>query len=99
MKKVSINELEEGMILAKPILRGSMVILAEGAELTSSWINRIDDMGIEHLFIEGTVEQAVPLEEALALLDARFRMVDNALYMSLLKKIVKEHIEGLYHNE
>jgi len=98
LKKVSINELEEGMILAKPILRGSMVILAEGTELTSSWISRIDDMGIENLFVEGVVEQAIPLEEALASLDARFMMVNDAPYMSLLKKILKEHIEGLYHD-
>jgi hypothetical protein len=98
LKKVSINDLEEGMVLAKPLLRGSMVILAEGVELTSSWISRIGDMGIEHLFVEGTVEQAVPLEEALALLDVRFRMVDSDPCMGLLKEIVREHIKELYHN-
>ena len=99
MKKVSINELENGMILAKPILRGSMVILAEGAELTSSWIDRIEDMGIEDIFIEGIAEQAIPVEEALALLDARFMMVNDDPCMNLLKKIVREHIESLYHDE
>ena len=98
MKKVSIHELEEGMVLAKPILRGSVVILAEGTGLTSLWISRIEDMGIEHIFVEGMAEQAVSKEEALSLLDARFRMVDNDPQMRLLKKIVKEHIESLYHN-
>ena len=96
MKKVSTNELAEGMILAKPIMRGSMVILGEGVELTDSWISRIDDMGMEYVFIEGETEQSVPLEEALALLDARFRLVDDDPHMSFLKKIVKEHIESLY---
>jgi hypothetical protein len=55
-------------------------------------------MGMEHLFIEGEIEQAVPREEAFALLDARFRLVDSNPHMGLLKKIVKEHIESLYHH-
>jgi hypothetical protein len=96
MKKVSINELEAGMILAKPVLRGTMLILAEGTELTDPWISRIDDMGIDCLFVEGATEQAISQEEALALLDARFKLVDGDPHMDFLKKIVREHIEGLY---
>jgi len=99
MKRVSINELKEGMILAKPVLRGSMVILAEGVELTESWISRVEDMGIDYLFVEGMAEQAISKEEALASLDARFRMVGDDPCMSLLKAIVKDHIESLYNNE
>jgi hypothetical protein len=98
MKKVPIDKLEAGMILAKPVLRGSMVILAEGVELTDTWISRIEDMDIEYLFVEGAAEQAIPLEEALASLDARFRRVEGEPYMSLIRKIVREHIERLYQH-
>jgi len=96
MKKVSINELEAGMVLAKPVMRGAMLILAEGTELTNAWVSRIEDMGVEHLFVEGAAEHAVPKEEALALLDARFKLVEDDPCMYFLKKIVKEHIEDLY---
>ena len=84
------------MILAKPLLRGSMVILGEGTNITEAWISRIEDMDITHLFIEGAAEQAVPKEEALAQLDRRFEKVLDQPYMTPLKKLVKEHIEGLY---
>lgn len=84
------------MILAKPLLRGTMVILGEGAQLTEAWISRIEDMEIESLFIEGHPEQAIPKEEALARLDSRFQHVEDQPHMKFLKKLVKEHIEGLY---
>ena len=96
MRKVTIDKLEPGMILAKPLLRGTMVILGEGTQLTGTWISRIGDMEIDHLFIERHPEQAIPKEEALAQLDVRFKHVQDLPYMSSLKKIVKEHIEGLY---
>ncbi|MDR2861299.1 MAG: hypothetical protein LBV07_01955 [Syntrophobacterales bacterium] len=99
MKKMLINDLEADMVLAKPILRGSMVILAEGTVLTDTWISRIEDMGIEYIFVEGTMEQAIPLDEALTLLDGRFRLVENEPSMGFLKKIVREHIESLYQHE
>jgi hypothetical protein len=96
MRRISIDKLEAGMILAKPLLRGSMVILGEGTNITEAWISRIEDMDITHLFIEGAAEQAVPKEEALAQLDRRFEKVLDQPYMTPLKKLVKEHIEGLY---
>jgi hypothetical protein len=96
MRRISIDKLEAGMILAKPLLRGTMVILGEGTNLTESWISRIEDMDIDHLFVEGAAEQAIPKEEALAQLDRRFEKVLDQPYMAPLKKIVKEHIEGLY---
>jgi hypothetical protein len=96
MRRISIDQLEEGMVLAKPLLRGSMVILGEGTSLTASWISRIKDMEIELLFVEGASEQSLPKEEALAQLEARFKLVEDQPIMQSLKIITKEHIEGLY---
>jgi len=96
MRRITIDKLEPGMILAKPLMRGTMVILGEGTQLTDAWVSRIEDMEIDHLFIEGSPEQAIPKEEALAQLDARFKHVEDQPHMKFLKKIVREHIEGLY---
>jgi hypothetical protein len=96
MRRLSIDKLEVGMVLAKPLLRGTMVILGEGTTLTDAWISRIADMNTEHLFIEGAAEQAIPKEEALAQLDRRFNKVLDQPYMTTIKKLVQEHIEGLY---
>ncbi len=85
------------MKLAKPVLaKSGMVMLGEGAELSETWIERIQDMDIAAVFIEGPPVQTISKEEALANLEARFAKVEGKPYMNLLKKIVREHIEGLY---
>ena len=96
MPRVTVDKLEPGMKLAKPITRGNMVILGEGTVLTEVWISRIADMEVDHVFIDGPSEQAVPKEDVLAQLDARFKYVEDKPYMKQIKKNVKDHIEGLY---
>lgn len=96
MRKLSIDKLEVGMVLAKPLLRGTMVVLGEGTILTEAWISRIEDMDTSHLFVEGAPEQTIPKEEALTQLDRRFRNVLDQPYMTTIKELVQEHIEGLY---
>ena len=53
-------------------------------------------MEIASVFIDGPPIQAIPKEQALSDLEARFALVDGKPYMNAIKKIVKEHIEGLY---
>ena len=84
------------MKLANPLLKGNMVILGEGTELSEAWISRIADMGCERVFIDGPAVQLILKEEALAELDAKFRNVLDKPYMREIKQIVQEHIEGLY---
>lgn len=84
------------MVLAKPLSKGNMVILGEGTVLNEAWIARISDMGIEQIMIEGAAEQAIPIDEALANLDARFRNVLDKPHMNDIKRIVEEHIKALY---
>lgn len=97
MPKVPVAKLEPGMKLAKPVTaKNGMVMLGEGTELSATWIDRIADMDIASVFIEGPPIQAIPLEEALSNLDERFSKVAGKPYMNLIKKITKEHIEGLY---
>ena len=97
MPKVSVNQLQPGMVLAKPVVaKNGMVMLGEGTALTQAWIERIEDMGIPSVFIDGPPVQTVSREDALAALDARFATAEDKPYMKNLKKIVREHIEGLY---
>ncbi len=85
------------MKLAKPIVgKNGMVMLGEGTELTEKWIERIQDMEINGIFVDGPPVQTIPREEALANLEARFVLVEGKPFMNSIKKIVQEHIEGLY---
>ncbi|MEI6609703.1 MAG: hypothetical protein WCO53_08150 [Deltaproteobacteria bacterium] len=97
MPKIPVLKLEPGMILAKPVTaKNGMVMLGEGTELTDKWIERIQDMDIANIFVEGPPIQTISKEEALDNLNARFSHLEGKPYMKAIKKIVKEHIEGLY---
>lgn len=97
MPKIPVAKLEPGMILAKPIMTpNGMVMLGEGTELTEKWVERIQDMEIASVFIDGPPIQTISKEEALANLEARFALAAGKPYMNSIKKLVKEHIEGLY---
>jgi hypothetical protein len=97
MQKIPVSKLEIGMKLAKPVTaKSGMVMLGEGTELTVTWIERIQDMDITNIFVEGPPVQTIPREEAMDDLDARFSHLEGKPYMNVIKQIVKEHIEGLY---
>jgi hypothetical protein len=96
LPKISPDRLEAGMKLTKPVLRGDMVLLSEGTVLTDSWVRRIQDMDIDGVHVDGPSQQSVPKEEMLSQLEQRFKNVEGKPCMGLLKKIMKEHIEGLY---
>ncbi len=96
LRKIHPDKLEPGMILAKPILIGSAVFLGEGVVLTERLVSRIQNMNLDYAFVEGRSEQDMPLEEALALLDHRFRNCDGSDLMMNIKEIVRKHIIELY---
>ncbi len=97
MPKMPVSKLEPGMKLAKPVTaKNGMVMLGEGTELTDKWIERIQDMDITNIFVEGPPVQTVSRGEALDSLNERFARVDGKPYMNVIKKIIKAHIEGLY---
>ena len=97
MPKILVSKLESGMKLAKPVTaKNGMVMLGEGTELTAAWIERIKDMDISNIFVEGSPIQTITKEEAIDNLNTRFSHVEGKPYMNVIKRIVKEHIEGLY---
>jgi hypothetical protein len=97
MSKISLDKLEAGMKLAKPVENSSgMVLLGENTELTIDLIDKIKNAGVDSVFIQGLSKPSVPMETMLFELDERFKMVEGEPYMAILKKIFKEHIENLY---
>ena len=84
------------MILNKPILSGDMIYLQEGTELSSTLIQRIQDLGVAAVNIDGPAQQDISMGEALLQLERRFKPVEDQPHMAFLKQIVKEHIESLY---
>lgn len=97
MPKLTPVDLKVGMKLSKPIIGpNGMVMMAEGAELTERWIERIREMNIEGVYVTGTTEQRTPKDEALQQLEDRFKHVTDKPYMGIIKRAVREHIEGLY---
>jgi hypothetical protein len=97
MPKISVENLVSGMILSKPVTgNNGMVLLAEGTELGEKWIERLDAMGIDGVWVEGKTEQSVSIDEALASLDDRFETVLADPYMEMIKKLVRMQIEKLY---
>jgi hypothetical protein len=97
MPRVSKEGLTPGMKLAKPICgQNGMVLLAERTELTEKWIERIQNMDVSGVFVEGTSEPKIPREEAMAALEERFAATLQAPYMAAIQKAVRLHIESLY---
>jgi hypothetical protein len=85
------------MKLAKPVTnKNGLVMLAEDTELTATLIDKISDLDIAGVFIQGMTQPDIPMEEMLAGLDKRFQNVENEPYMDVIKQALKEHIEGLY---
>jgi len=97
MPRIALNKLQPGMRLAKPVTNNNgLVMLAEDTELTRALIDKISDMDIAGVYIQGMTQPDTPKEEMIAGLEQRFKNVENEPYMDLIKQALKEHIEGLY---
>jgi len=95
--KIAPGSLEPGMKTAKPVVNTSgMVLLGENTELTPELIDRIRNMEVDGVWIQGLSKPSVPMEEVVAELDRRFRLVGGQPHMDIIRKAVQRHIEGLY---
>lgn len=97
MAAVTVANLKPGMKLAKAIVNDSgMVLLPPGTVLTDSHIRRIENMDLTSVSIEGGTDERKPKEEVLAEIDARFSKSEDQPLMQMMKRVLKEHIEGIY---
>ena len=74
MKRVVIEELTTGMILAKPVTNNAgLVVLPVGAELDEATLSRLQRLGLTSVYVEGEAGDASgkTLDELEAELDHR----------------------------
>lgn len=91
MKRVVIEELTAGMVLAKPVTNSTgLVVLPLGAELDESTLARLQRLGLTSVYVEGDAGDASgkTLAELEAELDHRFRrVIDDPLQYQLREAI------------
>ncbi len=91
MKRVVIEELTPGMILAKPVTNSTgLVVLPIGAELDEATLARLQRLGLPSVYVEGEAGDASgkTLAELEAELDHRFRrVIDDPLQYQLREAI------------
>ena len=72
MKRVVIEELTTGMILAKPVTNNAgLVVLPVGAELDEATLSRLQRLGLTSVYVEG--ESGDASGKTLYVLDSRGR--------------------------
>ncbi|MDX9714230.1 MAG: hypothetical protein RBT37_02260 [Dissulfurispiraceae bacterium] len=97
MPKIPVDKLMPGVVLAKPVLNeAGMVLLAQGTEIKAAHIDRLLNMNVQAVYIEGESAPDRPKDEVLAELEARFSKTINEPHMLMLKKIFESRIEELY---
>ncbi|MFQ5579226.1 MAG: hypothetical protein ACE5FZ_01325 [Nitrospiria bacterium] len=91
-----------GMTLAKPVMRpdseSEMPVCGAGTVLTESLIDRMNQMGIASLIVQGhpvVIEGEETPEAKIKALDYRFRRVCTDPIMLRLKGIYKERLKRL----
>ncbi len=95
--KISANHLTPGMKLERPVVnKNGLMMIGADTELTGTLIEKIREMDIHAVYVLGTSKALPLLAEVLAQFERRFRNVETAAHMDVVKKLLREHIEGLY---
>lgn len=97
-QKIPFNLAVQGMKLAKPITNEQgMTLCGEGTELTEALINRLSNMEVTHIVVEGhPVDTGKPeknLDQLVEELHARFSQVEMDPIMSKIKAIILERLK------
>ena len=89
MQKVPLSLAKSGMILEKPVTReNGMTLVGAGTELTESLLQRLENMGIESIVVEGsplTPDGENPYAAKIERLDHLFRQYTQDKWMQKVK--------------
>ncbi len=97
MARISIEQVQPGMKLSKPIMNDAgLLLFSENTILTESHINRLRDMGLTSIYVEGDHTPKVPLEEALRIIEERFSLNKDNPLMTMLKRTIIDYTKELY---
>ncbi|THB64474.1 MAG: hypothetical protein D6E12_14775 [Desulfovibrio sp.] len=100
MQKIPLNLAKEGMVLAKPVLRDNgLVLVAQGTELSSSLLERLERMDVDKVVVEGNpvdldgaaggTEYTTRIER----LDHLFRKFQADPWMNQLKEDLRNYFQ------
>jgi hypothetical protein len=95
MKRVVIEELLPGMILAKPVMNANgLPIVAAGAMLDGSMIKRLQRLELASVYVEGDLEDSggKTLTELEAELNSRFRRVAHDPIQHMILRTLRNHL-------
>ncbi|MBA2485804.1 MAG: hypothetical protein H0V35_06855 [Nitrospira sp.] len=99
MRRVVMEELTPGMILAKAVTNlAGLVVLASGAELDEATLRRLRRMDLAFVCVEGEAGEAggKTLAELEAELDHRFRLVCHDPIQRQLQEALRLHIRSTH---
>ncbi len=97
MLKVSVESVEPGAVLAKPIVSdGGITLIAAGVEVSGPIKEKLASMGIRQIFVAGRRMPNIPKEEFVAKVNTSFAKTEDDPHMALMKKALLGHIEELY---
>ena len=101
MKVITLKDAKPGMRLAKPVTDpGGALLLQEGVELSSEWLDRLKARRVDSICIEdaGTPISAEDRDKALAAIDAdvdrMFAGVTGNDVMKLLAEYAKQFLKS-----
>lgn len=99
MQKIPISLADAEMVLARDIFKNDsptgMPICGKGTVLSTALISRLQQMGVQSLYVEGhpvTLEGDMSLDDQLTDLDRRFSKTEGNRHNMLLKELYRTHI-------
>ncbi len=97
MPKVLTGDLVAGMKLARPVINDAgLVLIGEETELTDELIQKIRHLDIGGVYVHVSSKTLPPRDKALADVESRFGRVESEPHMTVLKRAILDHLEGLY---
>ncbi|ALA60943.1 hypothetical protein [Nitrospira moscoviensis] len=97
MKRVVIEDLQPGMVLAKPVVNGAgLPVVAAGAQLDSTMIQRLSTLAVTAVYVEGESGDTAgqTLAELAAGLERRFRGVVQDPVQRLIFERLLAHLRS-----
>ena len=97
MLRMSVESVEPGAALAKPIVNESgSTPIAAGVKVTEPLREKLLSMGVTEVFIVGRRVPDIPKEEFVAKVDVTFAKTEEDPRMAAMKRALLAHIEELY---
>ena len=97
MLKMSVESVEPGAVLAKPIVNDTgITLIAAGVEVSGPIKKKLTSMGITEIFVAGRRVPDIPKEEFVTKINASFAKTDEDPRMAAMKRALLAHIEELY---